>query len=147
MYQREKKLSPLVCFLKAISAFSCYPCLLIHVLLVRCRETSFFRIYVWLDWGGSTYAVVRRDIVPHIGTDSRCAPSQWEMALLCNDVSHLLGASLESALSYLQPIMAIYTALQKFGITLVIWSTRGNTATQMTIFSRISHRIFSNSVW
>ena len=30
--------------------------------------------------------------------DSRFAPSQWEMALLCNDVSHWLGASLESAL-------------------------------------------------
>ena len=30
--------------------------------------------------------------------DSRCAPSQWETALLCNDVSHWLGASLESAL-------------------------------------------------
>ena len=26
------------------------------------------------------------------------APSQWETALLCNDVSHWLGASLESAL-------------------------------------------------
>ena len=30
--------------------------------------------------------------------DSRLAPSQWETALLCNDVSHWLGASLESAL-------------------------------------------------
>ena len=30
--------------------------------------------------------------------DSRFAPSQWETALLCNDVSHWLGASLESAL-------------------------------------------------
>ena len=30
--------------------------------------------------------------------DSRVAPSQWETALLCNDVSHWLGASLESAL-------------------------------------------------
>ena len=38
----------------------------------------------------------------------------------------------------------IYTALQTFGITLVSWLTRGNTATQMTICSRISHRIFSN---
>ena len=27
--------------------------------------------------------------------DSRFAPSQWETALLCNDVSHWLGASLE----------------------------------------------------
>ena len=30
--------------------------------------------------------------------DFRCAPSQWETALLCNDVSHRLGASLETAL-------------------------------------------------
>ena len=35
-----------------------------------------------------------------IGADSRFAPSQWETALLCNDVSHWLGASLESALNY-----------------------------------------------
>ena len=32
--------------------------------------------------------------------DSRFAPSQWEAALLCNDVSHWLGANLESALYY-----------------------------------------------
>ena len=30
--------------------------------------------------------------------DSRFAPSQWETVLLCNDVSHWLDASLESAL-------------------------------------------------
>ena len=30
--------------------------------------------------------------------DSRCAPSQWEIAILCNDVSQELGASLKSAL-------------------------------------------------
>ena len=30
--------------------------------------------------------------------DSRFAPSQWETALLCNNVSHWLGASLESVL-------------------------------------------------
>ena len=30
--------------------------------------------------------------------DSRFAPSQWETALLSNDVFHWLGASLESAL-------------------------------------------------
>ena len=29
--------------------------------------------------------------------DSRFAPRQWETALLCNDVSHWLGASLKSA--------------------------------------------------
>ena len=30
--------------------------------------------------------------------DSRFAPSQWELVLLCNDVSHWLGANLVSAL-------------------------------------------------
>ena len=34
----------------------------------------------------------------YIRADSRFAHSQWETALLCNDVSHWLGASLESAL-------------------------------------------------
>ena len=33
--------------------------------------------------------------------DSRFAPSQWETMLLCNDVSHWLGASLESSLFHL----------------------------------------------
>ena len=41
----------------------------------------------------------------------------------------------------------MYTALQKFGITLVSRSTRGNTATQRTIYSRIWHGMFSNFVW
>ena len=30
--------------------------------------------------------------------DSRLVPSQWETTLLCNDVSHWLGANLDSAL-------------------------------------------------
>ena len=34
----------------------------------------------------------------YLRANSRFAPSQWETALLCNDVSHWLGASLESAL-------------------------------------------------
>ena len=33
---------------------------------------------------------------------TRFAPSQWETALLCNDVSHWLGASLELALIYIK---------------------------------------------
>ena len=39
--------------------------------------------------------------VGHMGlfrADSRIVPSQSEMVLLCNDISHWLGASLESAL-------------------------------------------------
>ena len=42
------------------------------------------------------------------------APSQWETVLLCNDVSHWLGASLESALLaylYFIPLMKMYYAI------------------------------------
>ena len=34
----------------------------------------------------------------NIRVDSEFAPSQWETSLLCNDVSHWLGANLELAL-------------------------------------------------
>ena len=33
--------------------------------------------------------------------DSWFSPSQWKTELLCNDVSHWLGTSLESALNYM----------------------------------------------
>ena len=57
---------------------------------------------------GSHRAISSHDIdyVRWVSTcmaDSRFAPSQWEAALLCNDVSHWLDASLESAL-YLPPL-------------------------------------------
>ena len=42
--------------------------------------------------------------------DSRFAPGQWETALLCNDVSHWLGAKLESALdkyNYIHDTMCV----------------------------------------
>ena len=42
--------------------------------------------------------IVVDDIVVVCRADSRSVPSQWETALLCNDVSHWLDASLESAL-------------------------------------------------
>ena len=41
--------------------------------------------------------------------DSRFAPSQWETSLLCNDVSHWPGASLESVLD----IVYCYAAIQE----------------------------------
>ena len=51
--------------------------------------------------------------------DSRIAPTQWETALLCNDVSHWLGASLESALvsvvQYMNELIK-YTHLDKMSI-------------------------------
>ena len=45
---------------------------------------------VWLIW----YSIQLNN-----RADSKLAPSQWEMALFCNDVSHWLGASLESSLN------------------------------------------------
>ena len=61
-----------------------------------------FKIYFLWHY----YVISHPDICRHLtlsfrhlcSTDSRFAPSQWETALLCNDVSHWLGASLESAL-------------------------------------------------
>ena len=44
--------------------------------------------------------------------DSRFASSQWETTLLCNDVSHWLGASLESAMNRMS--IRAYHAWYKF---------------------------------
>ena len=47
------------------------------------------------------YIFLKEDIVIRtIRADPGCAPIQWGMTLLCNDVSLWLGASLESALDY-----------------------------------------------
>ena len=48
------------------------------------------------DWENSGSIASSHD--SYYRADSRFAPSQWETALLCNDVSHWLGASLESSL-------------------------------------------------
>ena len=62
------------------------------------RKTLSFTIHFisqpWYDtgcWNPSSILTICR-------AECRSAPSQWEMALLCNEVSHWLGASLESAL-------------------------------------------------
>ena len=54
-----------------------------------CRHNT-DKIIVW-QW------LINQVINPR--ADSRFAPSQWETALLCNDVSHWLGTNLESALN------------------------------------------------
>ena len=46
---------------------------------------------------GNSFANARNLSVLH-RADTRFAPNQWETALLCNDVSHWLGAYLEWAL-------------------------------------------------
>ena len=78
----------------------------LHVKLMRediTCETSFLRMS--LEMGGllETVEISRNQAIYMFRADSRFVPSQWEMALLCNDVSHWLGASLELALYVLFP--------------------------------------------
>ena len=60
---------------------------------------------VWFPVAGSQFTpegLPPAEIWDHSGqcnkADSRFAPSRWETAFLCNNVSHWLGASLESSL-------------------------------------------------
>ena len=53
-----------------------------HIVRIAC----WWGLWIWFTLSAITKA------------NSRFAPSQWETALLCNDVSHWLGASLQSAL-------------------------------------------------
>ena len=63
-----------------------------------CYWSSRFGMFCCLHGKGSGLLCCM--FCPHhtSGADIRFAPSQWETALLCNDVSHWLDASLESAL-------------------------------------------------
>ena len=59
-------------------------------------------VIAWLSWGmlplsGATISLAHQRHTSVYTADSRFAPIRWETALLCNDFSHWLGASLESA--------------------------------------------------
>ena len=53
----------------------------------------------------------------YIRADSRFAHSQWETALLCNDVSHWLGANLDSVQYIVTRIVHIFTNTYNISIT------------------------------
>ena len=62
------------------------------------HPTLFFRLPApWASASLATASNVSSGTIHVYRTDSRFAPSQWETALLCNGVSHWLGANLESA--------------------------------------------------
>ena len=61
--------------------------------------------------------------------DSRFVPSQWEMALLCNNVSHWLGSNLESALEWPDNTMA--------GTRLNVWTD----TQEVEFFDRLKKKI------
>ena len=62
------------------------------------ENPSFTSLY-WASYNATLSTLEIREYYPDdwLRADSRFAPGQWETALLCNDVSHFLGASLESA--------------------------------------------------
>ena len=69
----------------------------IHYKMIMSGSLSYF----WFPWLIHFIILQRRSCYdsPHSSrSDSRFVSSQWETALLCNDVSHWLGTSLESAL-------------------------------------------------
>ena len=75
----------------------------IKVCIRKLSDAFFYIVISWHDHNRCSFilvCMVMRRI--HYWADSRFAPSQWETALLCNDVSHWLTASLESALHYQQ---------------------------------------------
>ena len=68
----------------------------------------------------SCYRKIWQSIEP--GAGSRFAPSQWETALLCNDVSHWLDASLESALEPTRlGVEYVHIALEFCGRRTLYW--------------------------
>ena len=84
-----------------------------HLCILRTKALMFSFICVWINgWVNNREAgdlrrhrtrydvivMVLQAILTYHRADSRFAPSQWETALLCNDVSHWLGANLESVL-------------------------------------------------
>ena len=60
-----------------------------------------YRVCVWINWNSNTSGL------SCIRADSRFAPSQWETALLCNDVSHWVGASLAPYIIWGREILRI----------------------------------------
>ena len=60
--------------------------------------------------------------------ESRFAPGQWATALLCNDVSHWLGANLEPALYWVKreailPLMTTTGASPWFSLEVTLWES------------------------
>ena len=73
----------------------------IFFLLFSEAVKSFGQTVDWLMSWPETLSVVMREIAGRMSKDRgdpRFAPSQWEMSLHSNAVSHWLGANLESAL-------------------------------------------------
>ena len=78
-------------------------------------SSSRSRGYVLWMWWHSMEGYIRADF--------RFAPNQWEMALLCNNVSHWLGASLDSALYMMNELNESSTSWQGSWLSRRWWSS------------------------
>ena len=83
------------------------------------------------------------------GADSRFAPSQWETALLCNDVSHWLDTNLESALyMWVQPWRVTFWSASPLCIRPRSWPPLCHVFNMKHIFFKLLLLISnSNSIW
>ena len=81
----------------------CPSCLSLQACFLASQENLVFIKYAWLahsnglPFGMKVINYAWWSPGYHHRADSRCAPRQWETALLCNYISHRLGTSLESA--------------------------------------------------
>ena len=92
-------------------------------------------------------------VLDHYHTShSWLAPSQWETSLLCNDVSHWLGASLESALLSgtrnlrIQFVLVTTPCILSEGVAWVVWAFRINWIMD-TIVLIINHCLTEMQAW
>ena len=67
--------------------------------IVRINYVIYWTIFKWAVRGKPPHFLLFPRPGPQYRADTRFATSQWKTASLCNDVSHWLGANLESALS------------------------------------------------
>ena len=63
-----------------------------------CKIRMEILVYKQIPWPQTWWWRAMETLSSLLSADSRFAPSQWETALLCNDVSRWLGASLESTM-------------------------------------------------
>ena len=68
------------------------------IMIILCLQTDRNAAHWWIQLVLPLLEILTYILMWWNRVDSRFAPSQWETALLCNDVSHWLGANLESAL-------------------------------------------------
>ena len=91
-YTRKKPDVPHPCYLSAGSYSDT-----LHE-YTGCKIRIEILVYKQIPWPQTWWWRAMETLSSLLSADSRFAPSQWETALLCNDVSRWLGASLESTM-------------------------------------------------